>query len=232
EKDFENGAVICGISRGSSSTPGFTLTAIQKGEKRRFLFDRVVLATPAYVSSSLIEPISEAISDQLNSIHYAPVVIVNLGFPLSALSRPFAGSGCLIPKKENRSLLGFRINSNLYQGRAPSGMMVVTSFAGGVRNQDIIRESREELIQTALDELTSLLGLKGKPEFFHTTIHPKAIPQYDLNHSGKIETINRELKRIPGLYLAGNYSKGVSVWDCLSQGLEMGKMISRQLKEG
>lgn len=229
---FQKGVTISGLSAGTASGRGFTLTGIQRDEKRSFAFEKIILATPAYVASELIAPISEEISAQLRSIHYAPVAIVNLGFPLSALSRPFFGSGCLIPKKENRRLLGFRINSNLYQGRAPSGKMVVTSFAGGVRNPGIIQQSKEELIQTALDEMTQLLGLKGKPEFTHMTLHSKAIPQYDLQHTRRIEKIAEGLNRIPGLYLTGNYLKGVSVWDCLSQGMEMGKMISGQMEKG
>ncbi len=231
-QNIEKGIAISTLSRRKSEGRGFVLTGNQGGTERTFEVEEAVLATPAYESASLVAPLSELLSRQLKAIEYAPVAIINLGFPLSTLSRPFPGSGCLIPKKERRRLLGFRLNSNLYAGRAPAGKMVVTCFIGGMRNRGVVEQSEKELIQTAFEEIASLLELRGQPEFTHLVRHMKAIPQYDLKHHLKIETISKELDLIPGLYLAGNYFRVVSVWDCLSQGLELGKTISAKVKAG
>jgi oxygen-dependent protoporphyrinogen oxidase len=231
-QNIENGIAISTLSQRNLEGRGFVLTGNQRGAERTFEVEDAVLATPAYESATLVAPFSELLSRQLRAIEYAPVAIINLGFPLSALSRPFPGSGCLIPKKEKRRLLGFRLNSNLYAGRAPAGKMVVTCFIGGMRNRGVVEQSESELIQTAFEEISSLLELNRKPEFTHIVRHQKAIPQYDLKHHLKIETISKELDLIPGLYLAGNYFRGVSVWDCLSQGLELGKSISGRAKAG
>lgn len=228
--NIEKGFAISSLSRRKSEGKGFVLTGNQRGVEQAFEFEEAVLATPAYESAALVAPLSELLSLQLKAIEYAPVAIINLGFSLSALSIPFPGSGCLIPKKEKRSLLGFRLNSNLYAGRAPEGKMVVTCFIGGMRNRSVVEQSEKELIRTAYEEISSLLELRGRPEFTHLVRHQKAIPQYDLKHHLKIETISKELGLIPGLWLAGNYFRGVSVWDCLSQGLELGKTISSRVK--
>lgn len=232
EKNIETGVTITKLGPKKTHQKGFVLRGIQKGAERSFEADQIVLATPAYEAAELIAPFSADAASQLRSINYAPVAIINLGYPLSSLRKPFSGSGCLIPKKEKRELLGFRLNSNLYAGRAPSGKLVVTCFLGGVRNQAVATQSDEDLIQIAIKEIVLLLDLAGQPDFIHLVRHQKAIPQYDLQHLSKLETISKELAQIEGMHLAGNYFKGVSVWDCLSQGLELGKMISRNLAGG
>ena len=122
--------------------------------------------------------------------------------------------------------MGFRVNSNLYPGRAPADKILITCFLGGVRNRAVLGKSDEELVQSAVSELSILLGVKKEPEFVHILRHARAIPQYDLSHPEKMETIEKALGQLPGLFLSGNYLRGVSVWDCLSQGMALGKKLS------
>ncbi|MHB8483056.1 MAG: protoporphyrinogen oxidase [Nitrospiria bacterium] len=227
---FENETAITSLSKKASEKRKFILTGNHHGETRQSEADFVILAAPAYESARLVVDLSPHLSKQLESIVYAPVVIITLGFPKSDLTKPFPGSGCLIPKKENSSLLGFRVNSNLYPGRAPEGKTVLTCFLGGVRNGKMLQKRDEELVDLTLNELKNLVGVKNRPEFVNIIRHPRAIPQYDLSHQLKLEAVEKELNQIPGLYLAGNYLKGVSVWDCLSQGLELGKSIASKMK--
>ena len=227
---FESETGITSLSKKASEKRKFILTGSCLGVTRQVEADIVILATPAHESARLVFGLSPGISKQLESILYAPVIIINFGFPKSNLMKPFRGSGCLIPRKENFSLLGFRVNSNLYPGRAPEGNTILTCFLGGVRNSHMLQKRDDELVDLTLNELKTLVGLKNRPEFVNVTRHPQAIPQYDLSHHLKLEAIEKELSRIPGLYLAGNYLKGVSVWDCLSQGLELGKAVALMMK--
>ncbi len=227
---FQPGTTLTALSKKSSPGPGFILTTAQNGTIREVEAESVILAAPAYETAKLVSNLSPFLSSALDSIRYAPVVIVNFGFTASDLARPFDGSGCLIPKKENFQLLGFRINSNLYPGRAPEGKIILTCFMGGMRNQEVMQKKDEEIIGIAQKEAGILLGGGFDPQMVSLIRHFRAIPQYDLNHLSKIETIEKELNQLPGLYLTGNYLKGVSVWDCLSQGLDMGKAISQKMK--
>ena len=227
------GFAVREIRRNENGGASYMLTgndAASGNREVRYESEHVVLATPAYESARLLSGLSEVISRELRSIEYAPVAIVNFGLPLKNIAKPFNGSGCLIPKKEGRYLLGFRINSNLYPNRAPQDKLVITCFAGGMRNRHIVEESDDAIIRSCLNEVRRLLEFKGDPEFTHLFRHRHAIPQYDLRHHLKLESITKELNRLNGIYLAGNYFRGVSVWDCLSQGLEIGKSISERIR--
>ncbi|MBI3352406.1 MAG: protoporphyrinogen oxidase, partial [Nitrospirae bacterium] len=192
---FENETDITSLSKKASERRKFVLTANHKGKgmTRQIEADSVVLAAPAYESAKLANHLSPGLSKQLESILYAPVIIINFGFPKSNLTKPFQGSGCLIPKKENFSLLGFRVNSNLYPGRAPEGKTILTCFLGGVRNSHMLQKRDDELVNLTLNELKTLVGVKNRPEFVNVTRHPRAIPQYDLSHHLKLEAIEKEL---------------------------------------
>jgi oxygen-dependent protoporphyrinogen oxidase len=227
---FQPGTTLTALSKKSSPGPGFILTIAQNGTIREVEAESVILAAPAYESAKLVSSLSPFLSRALDSIRYAPVVMVSFGFSESDLARPFDGSGCLIPKKENFQLLGFRVNSNLYPGRAPEGKIILTCFMGGMRNQEVMQKKDEDIIGIAQKEAGILLGGVFNPQMVSLIRHFRAIPQYDLNHLLKMETIEKELSQLPGLYLTGNYLKGVSVWDCLSQGLDMGKAISEKMK--
>ncbi|MBI3605776.1 MAG: protoporphyrinogen oxidase [Nitrospirae bacterium] len=227
---FQPGTTLTALSKKMSPCPGFILTTAQNETIREVEAESVILAAPAYETAKLVSSLSPFLSRALDSIRYAPVVIVNFGFSESDLARPFDGSGCLIPKKENFQLLGFRVNSNLYPGRAPEGKIILTCFMGGMRNQEVMQKKDEDIIGIAQKEAGILLGGTFNPQMVSLIRHFRAIPQYDLNHLLKIETIEKELSQLPGLYLTGNYLKGVSVWDCLSQGLDMGKAISEKMK--
>jgi oxygen-dependent protoporphyrinogen oxidase len=54
---------------------------------------------------------------------------------------------------------------------------------------------------------------------------PRAIPQYEVGHGrfvGLAQALEREL---PGLKLAGNYLRGISVPDCIANGLAVADAV-------
>ncbi len=65
-----------------------------------------VLATPAYVTSGMIRPIDPETASTLESIYYAPVAEVFMGFRAAQVKRALDGFGFLVPQKEKRSILG------------------------------------------------------------------------------------------------------------------------------
>ncbi len=78
-----------------------------------------------------------------------------------------------------------------------------------------------------LAELKRLLGVDGNPTFRHKTSWPKAIPQYGLGYQNVLDALGKVEKSHPGLHFAGNYRGGISVGDCIVNGLELGNRISQ-----
>jgi oxygen-dependent protoporphyrinogen oxidase len=61
------------------------------------------------------------------------------------------------------------------------------------------------------------MGIKADPEFARIFRHVRGIPQYLKGHLARLARIDRRLRRYPGLYLAGNSYRGVSMNACIAE---------------
>jgi protoporphyrinogen/coproporphyrinogen III oxidase len=103
---------------------------------------------------------------------------------------------------------------------------------GGVRDSDALKWNDDELVALVVDALRPLVGLTGRPEFVRVLRHPRAIPQYLLGHADRVARLDHLLTPFAGLSLAGNYLQGVSVRDCLTQGMLLAGRIADGLPDG
>jgi len=187
--------------------------------------DKVVLSAPSHVGAKMISALAPDAAKELEKIDYAPIAVVYVGFDSSQVAHPLDGFGCLIPKKEGFKMLGSLWSSTLFPGRAPEGKVSLSCFIGGARNRGIIKQSDDEVLAEVLADLKTLLGVKGSPVFTNITRYERSIPQYKLGHSASMANIERALEPLPGLHLLGNYLKGISVADCVKNGVEMAERL-------
>jgi oxygen-dependent protoporphyrinogen oxidase len=206
--------------------PRFLVEADVDGRARRVDADQLVLATPADAAAKLVADLSPLLADQLEQIPYAPVGLVHLGFRRAACSRLPAGAGCLVPKREGLPILGSLWSSNVYPDRAPADRVLLTNYVGGMRDPDILKWDDRELTRLVVDALRDLVGLTGEPELVRVVRHPRAIPQYLIGHPARVAAIEQLLAPLDGVYLTGNYLRGVSVRDCLTHGLQLAQTIA------
>lgn len=71
------------------------------------------------------------------------------------------------------------------------------------------------MIDRVRSDLQDIMGLSADPDFVSIYRHKKAIPQYLVGHAARLEAIERQLVRFPGLVLTGNAFRGVSLNDCV-----------------
>jgi oxygen-dependent protoporphyrinogen oxidase len=212
--------------------PRFLVSAECGGQTRGFSADHLVIATPADVTSKLVADLSPPLSGQLEQIPYAPVGLVHLGVREASIARWPSGSGCLVPKCEGLPILGSLWSSNVYPDRSPKGTVLLTNYVGGMRDPDVLKWTDRELTDLVVGTLRDLIGLTGSPDFVRVVRHPRAIPQYLIGHAARVETITRLLGPMEGLYLTGNYLRGVSVRDCLTHGLRLAERIVNRSRRG
>jgi oxygen-dependent protoporphyrinogen oxidase len=74
------------------------------------------------------------------------------------------------------------------------------------------------LIGRAREELRASLGIVATPVLTRLARHPASMPQYRVGHLVTIETIERRLAALPGLFLAGGAYRGVGIADCVRSG--------------
>jgi len=192
------------------------------GEIQAAQYRNLVLAVPHHRLATLPLPASvrEALAP-LAELEAPPVTSLVLGFKRSDITHPLDGFGMLIKQDENSPLLGVLFSSSMFDDRAPDGHITLTCMMGGTIHPEFAQNDE----QVVLDELNRLLGVNGSPTFHHRTAWPHAIPQYGLDYQNTLDAIETCESRHPGLHLAGNYRGGISVGDCIVNGLELGNSL-------
>ncbi|MBI3607840.1 MAG: protoporphyrinogen oxidase [Nitrospirae bacterium] len=217
------GASVVGLTR---TADGFRLDVERGDERLRLDTERVVLATPADRAAALVRPFTPAMAEDLAAIAYAPVAMVFAAFARGAVAHPLDGFGCLVPARERRRLLGSLWSSSLFPDRAPAGMVAFTNFLGGAKDPEVVRQTDDDLARFALEELSRLFGARGPAAFVRVIRHARGIPQYVCGHEARLKRIEAEAARIGNLALIGNYLRGVSVGDCLTRGMALGRELA------
>ncbi len=162
---------------------------------------------------------------ELKKIESPPVSMVYFGFYDNPASRPLDGFGFLIPRKENRRILGTIWSSTIFSQRAPEGGVALTTFVGGTRQPENALLPEDQLVDVVRKDLEDILGIQKKPDLIEIRVWPKAIPQYNLGHQQIIDEVERFENENPGVYLSGNFRGGISVGDCIKQAKSMAERI-------
>ncbi len=181
----------------------------------------LVLSIPAFAASGILRRYSTETAHHLDSIPYSPVVSLFLGIRKEDVGIPLDGFGLLVPSKEQRRILGCLWSSSLFPGRAPEGMVAVTTFVGGARQPELTELSDERLCDLVLSELKNCMQLSGKLVYWSVIRWKRAIPQYELGHLQIIDSLQRFEQNNPGLFLCSNYKGGISVGDCVKNAREV-----------
>jgi protoporphyrinogen/coproporphyrinogen III oxidase len=222
---IRTGTSIQGI-RTAPHAPGWEL--LGKGGHSLGTFRQVVLALPAHALAHLSLPGEvESKAASPPEIRHPPVTLVTLGFPQAQGQHPLNGFGMLVPRVEDRRILGALFPSTLFPGRAPPGHLTVAVFIGGTRQPHLALQDSHALERLARDELSQLLGIRQEPVFRHHRIWRNAIPQLEVGYGRVQESARRLEALLPGVVLAGSWRGGVSVGDALGSGLDAADHLLR-----
>jgi len=209
----------------------FVVTGSKGKRKLRLEADAVVSAIPSYATAALIAPHDRPLADSLRNIYYPPVVEVFLGFRSSDINRQLDGFGFLVPVKEKRNILGTIWSSSLFPGRAPQGNVALTTFVGGSRQPELTGESDDRLISLVTKELSSIMGVSGRPAYSQIARWQRAIPQYNLGHLSVVQRMERFEQEHPGIFISGNFRGGISVGDCVIRSEVVANRVQEFLKD-
>jgi oxygen-dependent protoporphyrinogen oxidase len=182
---------------------------------REYTAAAVVIAAPAREASRIAGSASPELSRLLAGISYAPLAVVSSAYHRDQVNRPLEGFGVLIPRRENLETLCIIWNSALLPGRAPDGKVLITSYLGGATNPGIASMSDAEISAVAQREAAKILGIAGEPLDEVVQLHSQGLPQFNVGHAQTVRAVKECLRKLPGLYLAGNYLKGRSIGDCI-----------------
>ncbi len=177
-----------------------------------------MLATPADAAAALLRETQPAAAAALAAIDYAPVACVASAYARADVAHALDGFGCLVPRLEQRRVLGVLFTSSMFEGRAPAGQVLLSSFIGGRRQPELAALPEADIAALAHAENAALLGARRAPLWQAVTRWPRAIPQYERGHLARVAEVAKAEAALPGLRLCANWRGGVSLGDCIVQG--------------
>ncbi len=187
---------------------GFRLRAAGGDERP---FDAVVLAVHPAAAASLLAPLDAEAARELDGIPNAPIGMVAMAFAPDALRTPPDGFGFLVAPTEDLRVLGTLVESNVFPGRAPDGIVLVRAIMGGVDDPGFDERSDADVEAIALDAVDRAWGLAGEPLRTWVGRQARGIPQYVIGHHARLARIEARLAPFGGLHLAGNAYRGIAV---------------------
>jgi oxygen-dependent protoporphyrinogen oxidase len=223
----ETGVRVERVAREGDGT--WTVDGTHGGAPVRRAARAVVVAAPAFAAAGLVRTLTPRAAQALEAIDYAPVASIASAYRRSDVAHPLAGFGFLVPKKENRQILGTLFSSSMFDGRAPTDTVLLTTFVGGRRNPACVALPDSELGASVHAELGALVHAHGAPLWTTVTRWPQAIPQYDLGHRARLAPVEQAERDLPGLHFCASYRGGVSVGDCIKSAHAIADAVGRGL---
>jgi oxygen-dependent protoporphyrinogen oxidase len=194
-----------------------------EGDGEALAADAVILASEGYRTAEILSGNVPLVARALSEIPHPPVSVVALGYGPEARRRIPEGFGVLLPRDVGFRALGATWDGYLFPGRNDERHLLVRVLFGGSFDSEIDRVEEGAIVETAKREMAKLLGLDAPPVFTRARLWPRAIPQYELGHNERLARIEKEMERLPGLYLAGNALYGTAFGKAAARGVFCGK---------
>ena len=182
------------------------------------IFSNVILATPATISSRLLETVDGELASLIAAIPHAGCSVALLGVRREKIAHKLDGFGFVVPAIENRQIIAGSFASIKFAGRAPDGHVLVRVFVGGALQPELTNLPEESIRSLVLKELSELIGLADEPEFFEVARWDGMMPQYHVGHLDRVGQIERRAALLPHFAFAGNAYRGVGIPFCIHSG--------------
>ena len=206
-------------------TSGDTMEVTVEGETSSRSYDKVLVTTSSQITARLLKNTFSELSANLARIPLAGASVLSMGYARKDVEHPLDAFGIVSPIKENRPLIAISISSVKFSGRAPEDHVLFRIFIGGALQPELLKLSDDELIQSTRNQLKELLGVRGEPILTEIARWTNTMPQYHVGHVNLVDSIENQLKDIPGLELAGNAYRGVGIPLCIRSGRPAAKRI-------
>jgi len=197
----------------------FRLHLEDRSARAELLADKLVVALPAPQAAEVLSGLDPRLADRLRALTAAPISLVHLAARGEDLGPVQHGFGVLRP---GRPVVGALFPGTLFPGRAPAGSLLVSALVGGARHAAVAGSSDAELVEL----VRSALKMTAPPRLLSAVRWSQALPQYLMGHAARIAEIEALTAAHPGLELAGAYYRGVSVMDCLRDGVRAASRLS------
>ncbi|MGG1688102.1 protoporphyrinogen oxidase [Pseudalkalibacillus sp. NRS-1564] len=179
--------------------------------------DSVIITTPHQQVYHMLRDHQEVAP--LKEMPSTTVATVAMAFPEEAIKKAMDGTGFVVSRNADYTITACTWTHRKWQHSAPKGKVLLRCYVGRAGNDGIVEKSDEEIVQTVLNDLNQIMEIEGHPEFYRITRWRQSMPQYEVGHRNRIQTVISGIeKKMPGVFLAGASYNGVGLPDCIDQG--------------
>ncbi|MCW2768845.1 MAG: hemG [Aeromicrobium sp.] len=177
--------------------------------------DAVVIAAPAPASARLLAEEAPDAAFALAAIDYASMAIVT--FVLDDAVVP-EGSGFLVPPVDGTFIKAATVSSSKWGWIGESGRTVIRTSVGRAGETTLLQHDDADLAARALADLRAAFGSLPDPTDLVVQRWGGGLPQYDVGHLDRIETVERSVAGVPGLEVCGAAYRGVGIPAVIASG--------------
>ena len=191
------------VRRARGRAGAFELEVGAAGETK-LSCQQLVLAVPGAAAARLLE--LPGATPLLAQYRCEPQTLVTFALEDSVCVERWQGLGFLVPSRERLPLLGCLFPSNLFDGRAPRGSLLLSVFAAHA-----LRAANDTtLVREIVPVLKRLLGAARDPVLLDVARYPEGIPLYDVDHRERTRKLRATLASAHGPILCGVGYDGVA----------------------
>ncbi|MBD8606116.1 protoporphyrinogen oxidase [Aeromicrobium sp. CFBP 8757] len=177
--------------------------------------DAVVVATPAPAAARLLAEEAPDAAFALAAIDYASMAIITFVFDDAVVPD---GSGFLVPPVDRTFIKAATVSSNKWGWVGDTGRTVIRTSVGRAGETTLLQHDDGELGRRALVDLREALGTLPDPADQVVQRWGGGLPQYDVGHLDRVETVERSVEGVRGLEVCGAAYRGVGIPAVIASG--------------
>lgn len=191
------------------------------GDSRPTPFDGLVVALPAPLAATILNPVSSDLAAKLRSQEWAAVGTVSLSYPESALATLPAGSGFLVPRSPTRVATACTFMDRKWPHLRRENTVLLRASIGSAGDATILEMDDATIISAAHNSLRSMLPISGLPRAAIVRRWQPALPQYRAGQMAWAKDVGERTGALDApLTLAGASYSGVGIAACLQHAEE------------
>lgn len=192
--------------------------------------DQVVVTTPFNVAKKIFRD-SETLQS-METMNYATIATVTLAFDKEVMQKYNDAINFFVSRNSDFAITTCTWSDRKFDHVAPEGHELLRVYIGRVGDESIVELSDSEIEKIVLQDLKKAIGLNERPSLMVVARWKEAMPQYTIGHAERVQLLKAQFyKEFPNVYLTGSSYEGISIPDCVTQGMETAEQIISQLSQ-